>query len=76
MFKVCVRLFRRFMKWLSLERCVPKCIKLMIFAICSLSQTPDARFLDFAGSAFDSILDALEKGVWFIGLVSCVYQCM
>ena len=64
------------MKWLSLERCVPKCIKLMIFAICSLSQTPDARFLDFAGSAFDSVLGALEKGVWFIGLVSFVYQCM
>ena len=63
------------MRCLSLERCVPKCIKLMIFAICSLSQTPDTRFLDFAGSAFDSVLGGLEKGVWFIGLVSYVYIC-
>jgi len=42
----------------------------MLFAICSLSQTPDARFLDCAGSAFDSTLSVLERGVWLIGLVS------
>lgn len=62
--------FVRCFKCFSLERCVPKCVRLMILAICSLSQTPDARFLDCAGSAFDSTLGVLEKGVWLIGLVS------
>ena len=61
---------KRCCKCFSLNRCLPQCVKLMIFAICSLSQTPDARFLDLAGSAFDSALGALERGVWLIGLVS------
>ena len=63
-------------KCFSLDRCLPMCIKLMIFAICSLSQTPDARFLDLAGSACDSALSVLERGVWLIGLVSqFLYIC-
>ena len=68
--KAVIKSLRSCCKCFSLERCIPKCIRLMIFAICSLSQTPDARLLDFAGSAFDSALNVLEKGVWFIGLVS------
>lgn len=62
--------FKKCFNCFSLDRCIPTCIKLMIFAICSLSQTPDSHFLDFAGSACDSVIGTFEKGVWFIGLVS------
>jgi len=56
------------------HKCIPKSLRLMLLAVCSLSQTPDARFMDCAGSAFDSTLNILERGVWLIGLVGCKYN--
>lgn len=68
--KMVVRSLKACCKCFSIDRCLPNCVKLMIFAICSLSQTPDARFLDLAGSACESAMSVLERGVWLIGLVS------